>query len=477
MRKRIETAVEQAAGLAARGRVAAALHRVQEARRWAAALAPTGQAPDGVEGLDRPGGAAGPDHPGAAGVAGPDGPDAWRVVLARLAWFEGYLTVRSGWWAEGAALCREAEAVLGPAEAGRPAPNGRAGAAGHPDPVDDPAARATVLVAAGRLPDAERAAGEAVRRARAETADDRGGDARAGTPGVGRRGGNRERPRQALRATGRWCALLLETGHPRLAEEEYARGWEEARRAYGPGHPLTLELRAGHARALVARGWREEGVRELRAVLRIGGRGLPGLRTDLTDHQLTLAATLAEQDEYAVAAELLRELPPRLTERPDPSSPDPLARGVHLLAEVRRGQRRYGEAVELADAVLRHRARRLGEAHPYTALTRLVQAGALVGVGRPGEAVWGAARAVADLTHALAPEHPWVQDGTVVLARALLGDGRVEQGTAELEGVVRALERHAGARHPRTLRARRALEEALVATGARAGRGLAREAG
>ena len=300
------------------------------------------------------------------------------------------------------------------------------------------------------------------------------------------------------------AGYVLQGGEVKDALNRYSALLPAFERAFGVHDPKTMLVRYGRAKAIVGVGNLEDGVGELKALLRVQsavlGSGHPdswvtrsklvellnrlgrteeslalcndgggvsesaSLVQDLLSAGLLRVAALMGDKRASAAVDVCRELLSGVEQEFGFDHENVLAARSNLAAALRRDSR-LGEAIAEYRLLVRGGEWVLGPDHPDTLAIRGNLAGALRESGRVEEAIEVFQAVLADCLRVLGSDHPNTLTMRGNLAGALQESGRVEEAIEAYQTVLTDRLRVLGADHPDTLATRGNLAGALQDAG------------
>ena len=300
------------------------------------------------------------------------------------------------------------------------------------------------------------------------------------------------------------AGYVLQGGEVKDALNRYSALLPAFERAFGVHDPRTMLVRYGRAKAIVGVGNLEDGVGELKALLRVQsavlGSGHPdswvtrsklvellnrlgrteeslalcndgggvsesdSLVQDLLSAGLLRVVALMGDKRASVAVDVYRELLSGVEQEFGFDHENVLAARSNLAAALRRDSR-WGEAVAEYRLLVRGGEWVLGPDHPDTLAIRGNLAGALRESGRVEEAIEAYQMVLTDRLRVLGDDHPDTLAIRGNLAVALLESGRVEEAIEVFQAVLADHLRVLGSDHPNTLTTRGNLAGALQDAG------------
>ena len=300
------------------------------------------------------------------------------------------------------------------------------------------------------------------------------------------------------------AGYVLQRGEAKDALNRYSALLPAFERAFGVHDPRTMLVRYGRAKAIVGVGNLEDGVGELKALLRVQsavlGSGHPdswvtrsklvellnrlgrteeslalcndgggvsesdSLVQDLLSAGLLRVAALMGDKRASAAVDVYRELLSGVEQEFGFDHENVLAARSNLAAALRRDSR-LGEAIAEYRLLVRGGEWVLGPDHPDTLAIRGNLAGALRESGRVEEAIEAYQMVLTDRLRVLGDDHPGTLATRHNLAVALRESGRVEEAIEVFQAVLSDCLRVLGPNHPTTLKTRDDLVKMLNATG------------
>ena len=300
------------------------------------------------------------------------------------------------------------------------------------------------------------------------------------------------------------AGYVLQGGEVKDALNRYSALLPAFERAFGVHDPRTMLVRYGRAKAIVGVGNLEDGVGELKALLRVQsavlGSGHPdswvtrsklvellnrlgrteeslalcndgggvsesdSLVQDLLSAGLLRVAALMGDKRASAAVDVCRELLSGVEQEFGFDHENVLAARSNLAAALRRDSR-LGEAIAEYRLLVRGGEWVLGPDHPDTLAIRGNLAGALRQSGRVEEAIEVFRAVLADCLRVLGDDHPDTLAIRGNLAGALQESGRVEEAIEVFRAVLADCLRVLGDDHPDTLAIRGNLAGALQESG------------
>jgi len=300
------------------------------------------------------------------------------------------------------------------------------------------------------------------------------------------------------------AGYVLQGGEVKDALNRYSALLPAFERAFGVHDPRTMLVRYGRAKAIVGVGNLEDGVGELKALLRVQsavlGSGHPdswvtrsklvellnrlgrteeslalcndgggvsesdSLVQDLLSAGLLRVAALMGDKRASAAVDVYRELLSGVEQEFGFDHENVLAARSNLAAALRRDSR-LGEAIAEYRLLVRGSEWVLGPDHPDTLAIRGNLAGALWESGRVEEAIEVFQAVLADHLRVLGSDHPNTLTTRDNLAGALQDAGRVEEAIEAYQMVLTDRLRVLGDDHPDTLTTRHNLAVALWESG------------
>ena len=300
------------------------------------------------------------------------------------------------------------------------------------------------------------------------------------------------------------AGYVLQGGEVKDALNRYSALLPAFERAFGVHDPRTMLVRYGRAKAIVGVGNLEDGVGELKALLRVQsavlGSGHPDSwvtrsklvellnRLGRTEESLALCndgggvsesaslvqdllsagflrvAALMGDKRASAAVDVCRELLSGVEQEFSFDHENVLAARSNLAAALRRDSR-LGEAIAEYRLLVRGGEWVLGPDHPDTLAIRGNLAGALQESGRVEEAIEAFQAVLADHLRVLGSDHPNTLTTRHNLAVALRESGRMEEAIEAYQTVLTDCLRVLGPNHPTTLKTRDDLAKMLNATG------------
>ena len=300
------------------------------------------------------------------------------------------------------------------------------------------------------------------------------------------------------------AGYVLQGGEVKDALNRYSALLPAFERAFGVHDPRTMLVRYGRAKAIVGVGNLEDGVGELKALLRVQsavlGSGHPdswvtrsklvellnrlgrteeslalcndgggvsesdSLVQDLLSAGLLRVAALMGDKRASAAVDVYRELLSGVEQEFGFDHENVLAARSNLAAALRRDSR-LGEAIAEYRLLVRGGERVLGPDHPDTLAIRGNLAEALRDAGRVEEAIMDFQAVLTDQERVLGPDHFATLTTRHNLAEALRESGRVEEAIEVFQAVLADRLRVLGTDHPDTLTTRHNLAVALRESG------------
>ena len=300
------------------------------------------------------------------------------------------------------------------------------------------------------------------------------------------------------------AGYVLQGGEVKDALNRYSALLPAFERAFGVHDPRTMLVRYGRAKAIVGVGNLEDGVGELKALLRVQsavlGSGHPDSwvtrsklvellnRLGRTEESLALCndgGGVSESDSVvqdllsagllrvlalmgdkraSAAVDVYRELLSGVEQEFGFDHENVLAARSNLAAALRRDSR-LGEAIAEYRLLVRGGEWVLGPDHPNTLAIRGNLAGVLRESGRVEEAIEVFQAVFADCLRVLGDDHPDTLITRGNLAGALRESGRVEEAIEVFQAVLADCLRVLGSDHPKTLTTRDNLAGALQDAG------------
>ena len=300
------------------------------------------------------------------------------------------------------------------------------------------------------------------------------------------------------------AGYVLQGGEVKDALNRYSALLPAFERAFGVHDPRTMLVRYGRAKAIVGVGNLEDGVGELKALLRVQsavlGSGHPdswvtrsklvellnrlgrteeslalcndgggvsesdSLVQDLLSAGLLRVAALMGDKRASAAVDVYRELLSGVEQEFGFDHENVFAARSNLAAALRRDNR-LGEAVAEYRLLVQGYERVLGSDHPDTLVMRSYLAGALEGAGRVEEAVESFQAVLTDCLRVLGAGHPRVLVVRHNFAGALRNVGWVEDAVEAYQELLTDCLRVLGPDHPDTLSTRQGLAGALQDAG------------
>ena len=296
------------------------------------------------------------------------------------------------------------------------------------------------------------------------------------------------------------AGYVLQRGEAKDALNRYSALLPAFERAFGVHDPRTMLVRYGRAKAIVGVGNLEDGVGELKALLRVQsavlGSGHPDSwvtrsklvellnRLGRTEESLALCndgdgvmesgsvvddllpagilrvVALMGDKRASVAVDAYRELLSGAEKEFGFDHENVLAARSNLAAALSRDNR-WGEAVAEYRMLVQGYGWVLGPDHPNTLAMRCNLAGALRESGRVEEAIEAYQTVLTDYLRVLGADHPGTLTTRHNLAGALQDAGRVEEAIEAYQTVLTDRLRVLGPDHPSTLKTRDNLVEGL----------------
>ena len=300
------------------------------------------------------------------------------------------------------------------------------------------------------------------------------------------------------------AGYVLQGGEVKDALNRYSALLPAFERAFGVHDPRTMLVRYGRAKAIVGVGNLEDGVGELKALLRVQsavlGSGHPdswvtrsklvellnrlgrteeslalcndgggvsesdSLVQDLLSAGLLRVAALMGDKRASAAVDVYRELLSGVEQEFGFDHENVLAARSNLAAALRRDSR-LGEAIAEYRLLVRGGEWVLGPDHPDTLAIRGNLAEALRDAGRVEEAIMDFQAVLTDQERVLGPDHFATLTTRHNLAEALRESGRVEEAIEVFQAVLADRLRVLGTDHPDTLTTRGSLAWALRESG------------
>ena len=300
------------------------------------------------------------------------------------------------------------------------------------------------------------------------------------------------------------AGYVLQGGEVKDALNRYSALLPAFERAFGVHDPRTMLVRYGRAKAIVGVGNLEDGVGELKALLRVQsavlGSGHPdswvtrsklvellnrlgrteeslalcndgggvsesdSLVQDLLSAGLLRVAALMGDKRASAAVDVYRELLSGVEQEFGFDHENVLAARSNLAAALRRDSR-LGEAIAEYRLLVRGGEWVLGPDHPDTLAIRGNLAEALRDAGRVEEAIMDFQAVLTDQERVLGPDHFVTLTTRHNLAEALRESGRVEEAIEVFQTVLADRLRVLGTDHPDTLTTRHNLAGALRESG------------
>ena len=300
------------------------------------------------------------------------------------------------------------------------------------------------------------------------------------------------------------AGYVLQGGEVKDALNRYSALLPAFERAFGVHDPRTMLVRYGRAKAIVGVGNLEDGVGELKALLRVQsavlGSGHPdswvtrsklvellnrlgrteeslalcndgggvsesdSLVQDLLSAGLLRVAALMGDKRASAAVDVYRELLSGVEQEFGFDHENVLAARSNLAAALRRDSR-LGEAIAEYRLLVRGGEWVLGPDHPDTLAIRGNLAKALRDAGRVEEAIMDFQAVLTDQERVLGPDHFATLTTRHNLAEALRDAGRVEEAIEVFQAVLADRLRVLGTDHPDTLTTRGSLAWALRESG------------